>query len=247
MSIPEVELLYAAGRMSTGRWLSSLGLAGLLCLPTQAAHAQGPRPEPGRVTSIARRSVRAESLSEAERQSLLAGDSVTRPMVLSRGEDGRYVGGVAYQVVRASPAEVLAALGDVRELPLALPRTKAARLVDVTRRGARVELTQGTQLVDTTYTVVLKRVGPSELRFRLDPSRPHGIRDVWGYVRAKPVGQGLTLVTVGVALDVGPGLVRTLFEDRIQRVILSTPRHLRDYLEPRALARRESAAAASGM
>ena len=34
--------------------------------------------------------------------------------------------------------------------------TKAARLVDVTRRGARVELTSGTSLVETTYTVVLK-------------------------------------------------------------------------------------------
>lgn len=221
--------------MNAGRWVVTLGLVGAVLTCSSDAFA-GPRPSPGRTTSIARRSVRGASLSEAERQALLAGDTVERPMVLSRGE-GRYVGGVSYQVVRASPAEVLAALGDVRELPKLLPRTKSASLVDVTRRGARIELTQGTSLVDATYTLLLRRVGVSELRFQLDPSRHHGIRDLWGYVRVKPVDEGRTLVTVAVALDVGPGLVRTLFEDRIQRVILSTPRHMRDYLEPRALAR----------
>jgi hypothetical protein len=226
--------------MRLGRWNSALALAALTSFVAVDTAAEPLRPEPGRTTSIARRSVRAESLSDAERERLLSGDVVSRPMAFGRGE-GRYVGGVSYQVVRASPAEVLAAFGDVGELPRMLPRTKAARLVDVTRRGARVELTQGTRLVDTTYTVLLRRAGASQLSFRLDPSRPHGIRDVWGWLRARPLGEGRTLVTVAVALDVGPGLVRTLFEDRIQRVILSTPRHIRDYLEPRALARARAA------
>jgi len=229
--------------MTAGRWLLGFGVVALLATEARAA---GPRPEPARTTSLARRSVRDGGLTEAERASLHAGDTVSRPMLLERGE-GRYVGGVSYQVVNAPAGAVLAAMGDVGELPRLLPRTKAARLVDVTRRGARVELTQGTQLVDTTYTVLLKRVGASELRFRLDPSRPHGIRDVWGYLRVRPLGQHKSLVTVAVALDVGPGLVRTLFEDRIQRVILSTPRHIRDYLEPRALARSEARSAGRGM
>lgn len=152
---------------------------------------------------------------------------------------GRYVGGVSYQIVRASPAEVLAALGSPSELPAMLPRTKSARVVGVGARGARIELTQGTALVDATYTVKLRRTGPGALRFSLDRSRPHGIRDVFGYVRARPFGRGRSLLTVAVALDVGPGLVRALFEERIARVVLSTPRHIRDYLEPRALARAE--------
>ncbi len=237
---------YAPGRMTAMRWLAALGLAGLVCFQSEAVRAQGPRPDPARTTSIARRGVRAESFGEAERAALLSGETVSRPMVLSRA-GGRYVGGVSYQVVRASPAEVLAALGDMRELPQMLPRTKSAPLVGVTPRGARVVLTQGTRLVETTYTVTLRRVGASELRFRLDPSRPHGIRDVWGYVRARPIGSGATLVTVAVALDVGPGLTRALFEDRIQAVILSTPRHIRDYLEPRALARTEASGSPRGM
>jgi hypothetical protein len=224
----------------------SLALTGLVVSSAGAAPAQPLRPAPARATSIAPRSVRSESLSFAEQTRLVAGDTVARPMVLTTGQ-GRYVGGLAYQVVRASPAEVLAALGNAAELPLMLPRTKAARLVDVTRRGARVELTSGTSLVETTYTVVLKRATATEVRFRLDPSRPHGIRDLWGYVRVKPLGKGQTLVTMAVALDVGPGLVRALFEDKIQRVILDTPRRIRDYLEPKALARSDSPAAAPRM
>lgn len=223
--------------MRAGWWKIALTIVGVLAGDAGLARADsGPRPAPGRVDAIARRSARAESFTDAERAALVGGQTVSRPMALSKGE-GRYVGGVSYQLVRAAPAEVLAAFGDVRELPNMLPRTKSARLVDVTSRGARIELCQGTALVDTSYTVRLRRVGASELRFRLDESRPHGIRDLWGYLKVRAMGQGRTLVTVAVALDVGPGIMRTLFEDRIQRAILATPRHIRDYLEPRALAR----------
>jgi Polyketide cyclase / dehydrase and lipid transport len=213
----------------------ALSLFLLLASASPGAHARGPRPVPERAHFIARRAVRA-GLGEAERAALVAGETVSRPMVVE-GADGRWVGGVSYQVVSATPGEVMAALGSVRELPRLLPRTKSARLVDAGAHGARVELTQGTSLVEATYTIRLEREGPDELRFELDPSRPHGIDDVWGYVRVRPFGAGKSLVTVAVALDVGPGLVRMLFEDRIQRVILSTPRRMRDYFEPRALAR----------
>ncbi len=223
-----------------------IGVALALLLAAGVAHSESLRPEPARAQVIARRGVRADGLTAAEQARLLGGETISRPMVVAAGQ-GRWVGGVSYQVVRARPAEVLAALGNIAELPQMLPRTKAARLVDVTRRGARVELTQGNQLVDTTYTLLMKRRGQSELRFRLDPSRPHGIKDLWGFVRVRSLGRGQTLVTVAVALDVGPGLVRTLFEDRIQRVILDTPRQIRDYLEPRALARRELPASPSRM
>jgi hypothetical protein len=132
---------------------------------------------------------------------------------------------------------VLAAVTNVAELPNVLPRTESATLVDTTERGVRVELSQGNSVAKATYTVLLARTGPGEVRFWLDSSRPHGIQDAWGYFRARPFGNQ-TLVTVAIALDVGPGLVRLLFEDRIQRLALETPRHIRDYIEPRALAAR---------
>jgi hypothetical protein len=147
------------------------------------------------------------------------------------------VGGVAYQLVAAPPLEVMTALLTVPELPRILPRTKRARLIDARAGQARVELVQGNSLIEASYTIVLEHdAGGDSIRFWLDSSRPHDILDVWGYFRAEPFGASRTLVTVAVALDVGDGLVRLLFEDRIQRVILSAPRQIRDYLEPRVLA-----------
>jgi carbon monoxide dehydrogenase subunit G len=174
----------------------------------------------------------ADALSRVERARLLSGETITRPIALERGEQ-RLVGGVSYQLVNASPAEVLAALMDVSSLPGALPRTKSAKLVDTSGRSARVELVQGNSIVEATYTVHLVRESEDLLRFWLDGTRPHDIDDVWGYFRVKPFDGERTLVTVGVALDVGPGLVRMLFEDRIQRVILATPGHIRDFVEQR--------------
>jgi hypothetical protein len=211
-------------------------LALVLAVGAHAAHAHAKplRPAPARALFV--RHVSA-GLTPSERSVLLAGQTVTRPMLLENAE-GRYVGGVSYQVVPATPLEVLRALGNVKELPGLLPRTRAARFVSAGADGGRVELNQGTSVVNATYTIWIRRRGGNELRFWLDPTRPHGIRDVWGYVRATPFAEGKSLVTVAVALDVGPGLVRMLFEDRIQRVIFDTPRQMRDYFEPRALARR---------
>jgi hypothetical protein len=202
------------------------------------AHA-GPRPTPSRTPFISAASVPRlpGGLSADEREALLAGDIVARPMVFEKN-GGRYVGGVSYQLVRAVPAEVLAAVSNVSELPSVLPRTESATLIDASERGTRIELVQGNSVARATYTVLLASGGPGEVRFWLDASRPHDILDVWGYFRARPFGADKTLVTVAVALDVGPGLVRLLFEERIQRLALETPRHIKDYVEPRALAAR---------
>lgn len=149
---------------------------------------------------------------------------------------GHYVGGVSYQVVDARPEVVLAALSDVTNWPEALPRTKSARLLGSERGLSRVELVQGGGLVDARYTVVLERADGDSIRFWLDPSQPHDIRDVWGYFRVKPLPGGRSLITVGAALDLGDGLARMLFEDKIARLMLRAPRHIRAFVEPRALA-----------
>ena len=215
---------------------SIAALAVLLLAPTARAEApRGPRPSPVRVQHISARAPGSDGLSPAEREALLAGETVSRPLTIARGK-GRYVGGVSYQLLRVPPAEVLAALGNPDALPALLPRTKSAELVGVDARGARIELTQGTRLVDGTYTIWLRRAGPGELAFRLDPSRPHGIADVHGFARVRAFGRDHTLLTLAVALDVGPGIVRSLFEDRIQRVILDAPKQIRAELESSALA-----------
>ena len=153
---------------------------------------------------------------------------------------GQYVGGVSYQLVRAAPEEVLATLLDVQRLPDVLPRTQRARLLSSGDGESLVELTQGNSIVEATYSVRLVRdVGSDEIRFWLDPTRAHGVRDVWGYFRVQRFDAGRSLLTVAVALDLGPGLARMFFEEQIQTLVLTTPRRIRDFVEPRALAARD--------
>jgi hypothetical protein len=206
--------------------------------PANADAERGLRPTPARVRALAVTEAAGPTpaLSSEERQALLAGGLVERPLTLQRSA-GRYVGGISYQLVRASPEEVLATLQSTESLPQALPRTKRARLVTAEGRHARVELVQGTSVAEATYTVHLVRDPVTdELRFWLDHARPHDIADVWGYFRVRRFDRERSLITVAVALDVGPGLVRLFFEDKIQRLILATPRHIKDFVEPKRFA-----------
>ncbi len=179
------------------------------------------------------RAPRVPAFTPTERQALVAGATVSRPMHFKRGADGSYIGGVAYQVVNASPARVLAALADPEALPRALPHTERATLVSSDGRSARIELVQGNAPFLATYTVNLEQTANGRgIRFWLDPTRPHDVKDVWGYFRVTPFGKKQSLVTLAVALDLGPGIARLLLSDRVERLILHAPGRIREYVEP---------------
>jgi hypothetical protein len=175
------------------------------------------------------------ALSRPEQSALEAGVLVSRALRFAH-DGGSYVGGVSYQVVEVEPELVLAALSDVANWPEALPRTKSAKLLPVRDGLSRVELVQGGTLLEARYTVVLDRADGATIRFWLDPSQPHDIRDVWGFFRVQPLPGGRSLVTVGAALDLGDGLARMLFEDKIASMLLRAPRKIREFVQPRALA-----------
>ena len=176
------------------------------------------------------------AFSLGEREALLSGDVVSRPMHFDTAA-GSYVGGLSYSIVNAPAATVLVALSNVENLPQALPRTKSARLIDVQGTEARVELVQGKGALEASYTVRIARVpGRSELRFWLDSTRPHDIEDVFGFFRVEPFGEGRSLVTVAAALNLGSGVASLFFSDAIERTELSAPRQIRDYVEPHAFA-----------
>jgi hypothetical protein len=177
----------------------------------------------------------AAPFSAQERDTLHAGGMISRALRFQH-DGGRYVGGVSYQVVDARPELVLAALSDVSNWPEALPRTKSARLIESRDGLSRVELVQGSSLVDARYTVVLDRADAETIRFWLDPAAPHDIHDVWGFFRVRELPGGRSLITVGAALDLGDGLTRMLFEDKIAGMLLRAPHKIRQFVEPRALA-----------
>jgi hypothetical protein len=179
---------------------------------------------------------RADSLSPAESSRLMRGETVIRENTLEPGYSARYVGGVTYTVVDTTASEMSAMLEDVASYRHVLPRTKRVRLVSIEPNGDRlVELVQGTALVEATYTLRVRQYPAlGEVRFWLEPSLPHEIDDAWGYFRVEPVvgasGEQRALLTYAILVDIGPGIVRELFEERVRTALLSVPQLVRRYV-----------------
>lgn len=175
-------------------------------------------------------------LTPEQHQQLLGGGRIEELMEVER-QGQRYVGGVSYALVRAEPREVFAVLNQLTTLSQVLPSTRNSRVIDRVGHRVRVELEQGNSMVSTTFTVFFQleppegRDDPHVVRFWLDPSQPHSIEDAWGFFRATRYDAQHALVSVGALVNLGPGVIRMLFEQRIQRSILRLPNRIRDIVE----------------
>jgi ribosome-associated toxin RatA of RatAB toxin-antitoxin module len=186
----------------------------------------------GAALALAPAVARADGLTAEEHARLEHGETVVRTQTLE-DDSRRLVGGVTYTIVDASQAELERLLDDVAAYRRLLPLTKDARRIGVDHGDTLVWLRQGTSFVETSYTVrVHKEPKTGTVRFWLDKTRPHGIDDAWGFFRAQPLeGDGSrVLLTYGVLVDMGDGLGRALFEERVRRVMLSVPELLVRYL-----------------
>lgn len=175
-------------------------------------------------------------LTPEQNQTLLAGGRIEELMEIER-QGQRYVGGVSYALVRAEPRQVFDVLNQLHTLSEVLPSTRSTRVIDRAGNRVRVELEQGNSVVSSTFTVFFQleppegRDDPHVVRFWLDPSQPHSIDDAWGFFRATRYDAEHSLVSVGALVNLGPGMLRMLFEQRIQRSILRMPKRIRDTVE----------------
>jgi carbon monoxide dehydrogenase subunit G len=175
-------------------------------------------------------------LSDGEIAALQAGKPVVREELVERGGH-RYVGGVSYVLVDATPPQVTAALDDVGAYVSILPRTRSVRWIGISRAGASiVQLEQGNALVHGRYTVrvqndrVAKDGSSATVRFWLDPRYEHDIEDANGWFHVEAMGDR-TLLTYLVMVDLGPGLLSRFFESRVRAAALSTPSLVKSYVE----------------
>ena len=215
-----------------GQWIATLVLAVACALPPAVTPEDPPLAEndTGEPLPV------PAGLSAEQHQTLRAGKRVEQFVQLERGGK-RYVGGVSYALVRAEPGQVFEVLNELSSLSDVLPQTRSTRILDRSGNRVRVELEQGNSVVSTTFTVFFEleppdsRFDPRVVRFWLDTSAPHSIDDVWGFFRATRYDDQHSLISVGALVDLGPGVIRMLFEERIQRSILRMPNRIRDTVE----------------
>jgi hypothetical protein len=187
-------------------------------------------------TMAAPKPARADGLTMEERRRLATGNVIKRDLTFER-DGSRYVGGVSYAIVQASPGAVMAALLDARAYRSILPLTLEAR--EVARRGHDrwVALRHGGRLGTAGYTVTIRHESSNLVRFWLDRRYPHEIDDAWGYFRVDPLPDGATLVSYGAALNLGFGVAQAFFEEKIRGYALEPPGLLARYVEDRERAR----------
>ncbi len=184
----------------------------------------------------------AEPLTLEERAQLAQGRVVGRPLDAEIG-DNEYHGGIAYALVDAPPDAVWEVLLDVNAYRQILPLTQEATEIARTEQERLVYFRHGSSIGSGAYTCRLQPGKNRTIRFWLDPSAPHDFVDAFGFFRVEDAGDGRSLVTTAVLLDLGFGVTRLLFEDRIQRRVLTTPGLIKTYAEARrreALARSPS-------
>lgn len=182
---------------------------------------------------------RADGLSSEETDHLLRGDCVSRPQELHRGSR-RYVGGVSYKIIDAGPEDLTSVLDDVDQWGRFLPKTRDARHVGNVGDDPLVQITHGSALVQVAYTLRVHREG-NVVRFWMVSARAHDIEDVWGFLRTEPLGDGRTLMSYGILIDMGDGILRDMFESRVQELALEVPDHVRDVVLQRQARGRRAA------
>lgn len=176
------------------------------------------------------------AFSGAQHQRLREGDRVEQLVELER-RGQRYVGGVSYVLVQAEPGQVFDVLNRLETLATVLPQTRNLRVLERSGGRVRLEIEQGNSMASTAFTLLFELepgAGGDQahmVRFWLDPSQPHGIDDVWGFFRATRYDARRSLVSVGALVNLGPGLIRMLFEERIVRAILRMPDRIRQVVE----------------
>jgi hypothetical protein len=147
-------------------------------------------------------------ITDAEAAALEAGRPVVREENFERAGH-RYIGGVSYILIDASPGQVTAALDDVRTYRQILPNTRSVRLIGLTRRERVVEPNRhAIAAAGTRYGCGANRglgeLGrPSALP---DPRFPHDLVDANGFSTLEPGGQDALTHLWRVDLGPAPGL-----------------------------------------
>jgi hypothetical protein len=175
--------------------------------------------------------VLADALRPEEIARLERGETVTHPQNLD--ENGRrYVGGVTYTIIEISADELLTLLDNDQAYLEVLPRTKRVQKIASDASNLWVLLHQGTSLIDASYTLhVRKEPLEARVRFWVDLTRPHDIEDAWGFFRWNRIRPGAVLLTFGTLVDLGVGLLRSLYEERLRAAMLEVPQRLRRYVQ----------------
>jgi hypothetical protein len=189
-------------------------------------------PSLGVLPSQARAGSESQSqLTADELRRLDGGELVERRLVREQG-DQRLLGGTSWQVIDAEPEVVWEALLDTPYYPRMLPQVSEARVVRDAGARRTLFVRHGSGLTQTSYylDVQIDR-RRHDMNFRIDTSRPHGIRAAWGFYAVRSYGEGKTVLAYGVMADIGNGLGSMLLRGTVHEWMMKVPWMVKRFVE----------------
>lgn len=183
------------------------------------------------VTTPQAQATESRELSLEEQAELRAGKLVVRPEK-RRGRGGvQLVGGMAWQLIRASADSVYRALIDVPAYSAYLPAAEEVKLLssqspETLFVGHKLGFVRASYYVRTVRDPVRRT-----LRFRMDHEHPSAIRDAWGEFRVSPYGPDQSVLSMVVMADLGEGLVIGLVRENIHAWLLRVPELIKRHVE----------------
>jgi hypothetical protein len=170
-------------------------------------------------------------LTAGDLEEVLGGRMVVKERVVFR--NGRkYVGGLSFQLVHATPEFVITTIFSPEAALEWMPQTLSAVALERAPDYLLVRFEQGEKPFIATHSMHFWR-DDMAIRWKLDPTKHHDIEDAWGFLSATSWGSERSLVTLGILIDLGDGVVRAFAEPDIQRTVLGTPSTIRGYVEAR--------------
>lgn len=170
-------------------------------------------------------------LSAEERASLTRGEMIRRTLQ-RRDRAERAFGGISMLRIEAPVDVVWEAASDPEALTELIPTLASARVVEE-RNGERLIFMHHSYGVgETDY--YLRMVLDSEhhqLSFEIDASRPHDVRSGHGFMQLR-AHDGGTIVTWGMQMVPGVGILGELFASALDAWLLKPPLCLRDVVTP---------------
>jgi hypothetical protein len=170
-------------------------------------------------------------LSAAELQRLGEGELVERRLFREQGEL-RLMGGTSWQVIDAVPEVVWQALLDTPYYDRMLPQVAEARVITDAGRNRTLFVRHGRGLLQTSYYLDVQLDHQRrDMSFRVDTSRPHGIRAAWGFYAVRSYAEGKTLLVYGVMADIGDGLGTMLLRGSVHEWMMKVPWMVKRFVE----------------
>jgi hypothetical protein len=181
------------------------------------------------LSSTGRGRAQASGFTREERTQLLAGALVRRDLERREGDHTLY-GGASWQRIESPIADVWRTVTDPSALTRLVPALDEAEVIEESARERVVLMHHHVGMIEASYYAIL-RLDAAErtLRFELDPSRPHDVREGRGYLRLTRY-RGATIAEWSILVDPGAGILSGLVVPMLRDWLLQPPRCLRDEL-----------------